>query len=78
MAPLLKATAKTFGSPKYLPTDQGSEFTGRVFRKATARLGADHRFGSVQNIFATARLERFWRTLKTHREPSTPPTPDPR
>ena len=64
MARLLKAAARTFGPPKYLITDQGGEFTGKVFRKAVSRLGIVHRFGSVENIFATARLERFWRTLK--------------
>lgn len=64
MARLLKTAARTFGSPKYLLTDRGSEFTGRVFQKAGARLGIVHRFGSTQNIFTTARLERFWRTLK--------------
>ena len=64
MARLLKAAARTFGSPKYLLTDQGTEFTGRVFRKSAARLGIVQRFGSTHNTFATARLERFWRTLK--------------
>jgi hypothetical protein len=28
------------------------------------RLGIRHRFASALNIYATARLERFWRTLK--------------
>ena len=64
MARLLRAAARTFGSPKYLITDQGSEFTGKIFRKAVARLGVVHRFGSTENVFATARLERFWKTLK--------------
>jgi putative transposase len=64
MARLLKAAARTFGSPRYLITDQGPEFTGRVFAKAVAHLGIVHRFGSTKNIFATARIERFWRTLK--------------
>ena len=64
MARLLKAAAKTFSSPRYLVTDQGGEFTAKIFAKAVARLAIVHRFGSTQNIFATARLERFWRTLK--------------
>jgi len=65
MARLLKAAAKTFGSPKYLITDQGGEFIGKVFKKAVSRLGiVRHRLGSTDNIFATARIERFWRTLK--------------
>jgi transposase InsO family protein len=64
MARLLKSAARRFGSPKYLLTDQGREFTGKVFKKSASRLGIVQRFGSVQNIFATARIERFWRTPK--------------
>jgi transposase InsO family protein len=45
-------------------TDRGGEFTGKVFSKAAGRLGIVQRFASTQNAFATARLERFWRTLK--------------
>jgi hypothetical protein len=39
-------------------------FAGKIFAKTVARLGAIHCLGSVDNLFATARLERFWRTLK--------------
>jgi transposase InsO family protein len=64
MARLLKTAARAFGKAKYLITDQGKEFSGGVFRKTAARRGIVHRFGTVGRIFATARLERFWRTLK--------------
>ena len=64
MARLLTATARVFGSPKYLITDLGGEFRGRIFAKAVGRLGIRQRFASALNIHATARLERFWRTLK--------------
>jgi transposase InsO family protein len=64
MARLLTATARTFGRPKYLITDLGGQFQGRIFAKAVGRLGIRHRFASALNIYATARLERFWRTLK--------------
>jgi transposase InsO family protein len=64
MARLLKATAKSFSQPKYVITDRGGEFTGEVFSKAAGRLGIVQRFASTESIFATARLERFWRTLK--------------
>jgi transposase InsO family protein len=47
-----------------LITDLGGEFTGQIFQKAVRRLGAVQRFGSKENLYATARLERFWRTLK--------------
>jgi hypothetical protein len=39
MARLLKAAVRAFGPPRYLITDLGSEFDGKVFRKAAARLG---------------------------------------
>jgi transposase InsO family protein len=64
MATLLKSAARTFGAARYVITDQGGEFKGRVFRKTAARLAIKHRLGTIDRIFATARLERFWRTLK--------------
>jgi transposase InsO family protein len=64
MARLLKSAVRVFGRPRYLITDLGSEFTGKVFRRIAARLGIVQRFASRENLYATARLERFWRTLK--------------
>jgi transposase InsO family protein len=64
MARLLAATARTLGTPKYLITDLGGEFRARTFARTVARLGARQRFASAANLHATARLERFWRTLK--------------
>jgi len=64
MARLLKAALSAFGKAKYVITDQGGEFKGKIFRKTAARLGIIQRFGTTDRIFATARLERFWRTLK--------------
>ena len=64
MARLLRTAVKAFGKARYVITDQGGEFSGAVFRKTAARRGIVHRFGTVGNVFATARLERFWRTLK--------------
>ncbi len=64
MAKLLTTAIRAFGRAKYVVTDQGGEFTGKIFRKTAARLGIVHRFGTKDRIFATARLERFWRTLK--------------
>ena len=64
MARLFKRAVRVLGNPRYLITDQGGEFKGKVFKRTAGRLGVIHRFGSVQNLFATARLERFWRTLK--------------
>jgi transposase InsO family protein len=64
MGRLLRRAAKTFARPRYVVTDQGTEFTGGAFRKAMARLGAFQRFCSKDSLLATARLERWWRTLK--------------
>jgi hypothetical protein len=35
-----------------------------VFKKTVAQLGVQPRYASADNIRATARLERFWKTLK--------------
>jgi len=64
MARLLRASARAFKRPKYLITDLGSEFTGKAFVRVVRRLGVVHRFASRDSLKATARLERFWRTLK--------------
>jgi hypothetical protein len=64
MARLFRRAVRAFGQPKYLITDRGGEFLGRLFTKTVARAGTVHRFGSTNNLFATARLERFWRTFK--------------
>jgi transposase InsO family protein len=64
MARLLAATARALGAPKYLITDLGGEFRARIFARTVSRLGVRQRFASAANIHATARLERFWRTLK--------------
>ncbi len=64
MARLLQRTAKAFAAPRYVITDLGGEFTGMQFADAVARVRARQRFASADNLYATARLERFWRTLK--------------
>jgi transposase InsO family protein len=63
-ARLLRATARRFVRPRYLVSDLGGEFTAHIFRKAAARLGVIQRFARADSINATARLERFWLTLK--------------
>jgi transposase InsO family protein len=64
MAQLFRGCARALAPPQYLITDLGGEFTGKVFLRAVARRGTRQRFASQDNLFATARLERFWRTLK--------------
>lgn len=62
LARLLRRAVSAFRAPKYLITDL--EFRAKLFRRTVARLGVIQRFASKDNIYATARLERFWRTLK--------------
>ncbi len=64
MSQLFRAAAATFGRPKYLVTDLGGEFIADVFKQAVKDLGTKQRFASADSIRATARLERFWKTLK--------------
>ena len=64
VARLFRRCARAFAAPRYLITDRGGEFGGKVFRGAVGRLGSRQRFASADCIYATARLERFWRTLK--------------
>ena len=45
-------------------TDLGGEFIASVFKRTVARLGVKQRFAAADNIRATARLERFWKSLK--------------
>jgi len=64
MARLFKKAVRGFGKPKYVITDRGPEFAGLAFQKTVKRLGILPRFASAENIYATARLERFWRALQ--------------
>jgi transposase InsO family protein len=55
---------RTFLGLRVFHVAAGGEFRGRVFARAARRLGIQQRFASASNIHATARPERFWRTLK--------------
>jgi transposase InsO family protein len=61
---LLRDAVGRFARPRYLVTDLGGEFTAHAFRMAAARLGVVQRFAAAGSLKATARLERFWLTLK--------------
>jgi hypothetical protein len=63
MAHLFKRATRCFATPKYVITDLGKEFAG-AFAAMVKRGGVVHRHASKENLYATARLERFWRTLK--------------
>jgi hypothetical protein len=53
-----------FGPPKCLVTDLGGDFIAGVFKRSVDRLGTRRRYAAADNIRATARLERFWKSLK--------------
>jgi transposase InsO family protein len=64
MARLFRKAVRVFQAPRYLVTDLGKEFVARAFQQALSRAGVKPRFASADSIRATARLERFWKTLK--------------
>jgi hypothetical protein len=63
MASLFSVAVDRFQKPKYVITDLGSEFKG-AFKRTVKGFGCQLRRASSESIHATARLERFWRTLK--------------
>ncbi len=64
MARLFKTAVANFGAPRYLIFDLGGEFTSRVFLKAVAKTTTVPRTASVENLYANAQIESFWKTLK--------------
>lgn len=54
--------------PAIFITDRGGEFLGAPFDTTVRRLGALQRFASTGSLLGTARLERFWRSLKENAE----------
>ena len=55
----------TFGVPKEIKTDQGSNFTSTIFQKITRELGAAHTTSSAYHPQSQGCLERFHQTLKS-------------
>ena len=51
--------------PRHLISDQGTQFTGKGFRRWCRRRGIQHRFGAVGKYGSLAMIERCIRTLKT-------------
>lgn len=74
VARLFAAAAKRFGPPRHCVSDQGAQFTSRVFSRTLDRLGVRHRFGAIGRAGSIAVIERFFRTLKSiARLPARPP-----
>jgi putative transposase len=61
---LAGATRRWESTPKYLVSDQGSQFTSEHLRAWCRAQGIDQRFASVGSLRATAIVERFFLSLK--------------
>ncbi|KAL0152376.1 hypothetical protein M9458_052099, partial [Cirrhinus mrigala] len=55
----------TFGLPRTVQTDQGSNFMSRVFRSSLKALGVSHVVSSAQHPESQGALERWHQTLKS-------------
>lgn len=65
---IVKAIVKfctTFGLPKFIQSDQGSNFMSRVFRKVMKELNIKHCISRAYHPQSQGVLERFHQTLKT-------------
>ena len=61
---VLQEAIETYGKPKIINTDQGSQFTSEVFTKAVLsneiKLSMDGKGRAIDNVF----IERLWRSVK--------------
>lgn len=55
----------TFGLPKVIQTDQGSNFTSKLFAQVLKELGVFHQMSSTYHPESQGALERFHQTLKS-------------
>ena len=54
----------TFGLPKTVQSDQGSNFTSKLFQQAMVQLGIKHEMSSAYHPQSQGAIERFHQTLK--------------
>ncbi len=54
-----------FGLPKVIQSDQGSNFTSKVFTQMLKELGIHHQLSSAYHPESQGALERFHQTLKS-------------
>ncbi len=55
----------TFGLPKIIQTDRGTNFTSRMFDQILKELGINHQLSSAYHPESQGVIERFHQTLKT-------------
>jgi putative transposase len=63
-AEVVEAARRTHGEPRHFVSDQGAQFTARVFREHLAAHGIRQRFGAVGKHGSIGIIDRFFRTLK--------------
>lgn len=65
---IVKAIVKfctTFGMPKFIQSDQGTNFMSRVFAKVMKQLNIKHQVSSAYHPQSQGAIERFHQTLKS-------------
>lgn len=65
MIRFVEDTFRRLGTPRYLIADRGAEFTAERFRERIDAWNVVLRFCSAEHHRANAKLERFWRSLKS-------------
>ena len=65
MIRFVEDTFRRVGTPRYLIADRGGEFTADRFKERIIAWGVVLRFCSAEHHRANAKLERFWRSLKS-------------
>lgn len=61
---LLREAVRRAGTPGWVVTDRGRQFTSRAFTRALRGRGIRRRFGAVGQSGSIALLDRFWRSIK--------------
>uniref|UniRef100_A0A9J8DIE4 Integrase catalytic domain-containing protein n=1 Tax=Cyprinus carpio carpio TaxID=630221 RepID=A0A9J8DIE4_CYPCA len=54
-----------FGLPRVIQSDQGSNFTSKLFKEVTKELGVEHQLSTAYHPETQGALERFHQTLKS-------------
>jgi len=61
---LISTAIRRHGSPRYLVSDQGRQFTARLLGRWLRAQGIQQRFGAIGKTGSIAIIERFWKTIK--------------
>jgi len=61
---LIGTAIRRHGTPRYLVSDRGRQFTARLLGRWLRSRGIRQRFGAIGKTGSIAIIERFWRTIK--------------